>query len=86
MASIPKLYTNYSFSNEFSQFPNPQTVPQENYTAVGGAIIPGATWGEEISFIEFGRPWKTSILRWADIRRGERQNSYILEEEKSKEL
>ncbi|KAL4283804.1 hypothetical protein GQ457_16G008920 [Hibiscus cannabinus] len=54
MASTPKLYTNYSFSNEFSQFPNPQTVPQENYIAVSGAIIPGATWGEEISFPMFG--------------------------------
>ncbi|KAK8691428.1 hypothetical protein V6N13_074939 [Hibiscus sabdariffa] len=50
MASIPKLYSNYAFSNDFSQFANPQTVPQENYTAAGGAIIPGAAWGEEISF------------------------------------
>ncbi|KAE8713580.1 1-aminocyclopropane-1-carboxylate oxidase-like protein 5 [Hibiscus syriacus] len=51
MASIPKLYTNCAFPNSFSQFPNPQTVPQENYTVGGGgAIIPGATWGEEISF------------------------------------
>ncbi|KAL4378799.1 hypothetical protein GQ457_02G033600 [Hibiscus cannabinus] len=54
MASILKLYTNYAFSNDFSQFPNPQTVPQENYTVAGGAIIPGATWGEEISFPMFG--------------------------------
>ncbi|GMI90061.1 hypothetical protein HRI_002675400 [Hibiscus trionum] len=53
MASIPKLYPNYAFSNDFSQFPNPQTVPQENYTAAAGAMIPGATWGEEISFPMF---------------------------------
>ncbi|KAE8653805.1 1-aminocyclopropane-1-carboxylate oxidase-like protein 5 [Hibiscus syriacus] len=51
MGSIPKFYTNYAFSDDFSQFPNPQTVPQENYTAgADGAIIPGSTWGEEISF------------------------------------
>ncbi|KAL4333239.1 hypothetical protein GQ457_07G015880 [Hibiscus cannabinus] len=49
MASIPKLYTHYAFSNDFSQFPNPQTVPQENYTAAAGA-----TWGEEVSFPMFG--------------------------------
>ncbi|XP_039014038.1 zinc finger protein CONSTANS-LIKE 3-like [Hibiscus syriacus] len=50
MGSIPKFYTNYAFSNDFSQFSNPQTVPQENYTPAGGAIIPGSTWAEEISF------------------------------------
>ncbi|MFQ6640868.1 hypothetical protein Gotur_016169 [Gossypium turneri] len=50
--SIPKLYSTYSFPNDFSQFPNPLTVSQENYTACGA--IPGASWDhEDISFPTF---------------------------------
>ncbi|XVE52827.1 hypothetical protein DITRI_Ditri02bG0155400 [Diplodiscus trichospermus] len=57
MASIPQFYSNYSFSNDFSQFPNPLLISQENCTGGvygGGAAIPStATWGEEISFPMF---------------------------------
>ncbi|XP_022751558.1 zinc finger protein CONSTANS-LIKE 3-like [Durio zibethinus] len=51
MASIPHLYYNYSFSNDFSQFPNSLLISQEN--CIGSGAIPGATWGEEISFPMF---------------------------------
>ncbi|XP_022718096.1 uncharacterized protein LOC111276613 [Durio zibethinus] len=48
MASIPQFY---SFSNDFSQFPNPLLISQEN--SIAGGAIPGATWGEENSFPMF---------------------------------
>ncbi|XWS10713.1 hypothetical protein CRYUN_Cryun38cG0021300 [Craigia yunnanensis] len=48
MASIPQFYSNYSFSNDVSQFPNPLLTSQENCIG-GGAIPSAATWGEEIS-------------------------------------
>ncbi|XWS16767.1 hypothetical protein CRYUN_Cryun33cG0007400 [Craigia yunnanensis] len=51
MASIPQFCSNYSFSNDFSQFPNPLLISQENCT--GGGAIPDATWGGEISFPMF---------------------------------
>ena len=51
MTSIPQFCSNYSFSNDFSQFPNPLLISQENGT--GGCAIPDATWGGEISFPMF---------------------------------
>ena len=52
MASIPQFYSNYSFSNDFFQFPNPLLTSQEN--CIGGVAIPSAAkWGEEISFPMF---------------------------------
>lgn len=60
--SIPKLYSTYSFPNDFSQFPNPLTVSQENYTACGA--IPGATWGhEEISFPTFSDNGEVDVFQ-----------------------
>ncbi|XVF18215.1 hypothetical protein REPUB_Repub11eG0002300 [Reevesia pubescens] len=51
MASVPQFYSNYSFSNDFSQFPNPLLISQENSIGGVGAIPGGtATWGEDISF------------------------------------
>ena len=51
MASIPQFRSNYSFSNDFSQFPNPLLISQEN--CIGGGTIPLPTRGEEISFPMF---------------------------------
>ncbi|XVF79504.1 hypothetical protein PTKIN_Ptkin14bG0228300 [Pterospermum kingtungense] len=61
MASIPQFYSNYSCPNDFSQFPNPLLIPQENCNIAGvvgtgaGAIPGAATWGgeDEVSFPMF---------------------------------
>ncbi|KAH1121297.1 hypothetical protein J1N35_004457 [Gossypium stocksii] len=53
MASIPEFYSDseYSFSNDFSQFENPLLIPQQN--CIDAAIPTSVTCGEEISFPMF---------------------------------
>ncbi|KAL4271939.1 hypothetical protein GQ457_13G001090 [Hibiscus cannabinus] len=54
MASVPEFSSEYSFSDDFSQFQNPLLIPQENCIGgIGGAISSSATCGEEISFPMF---------------------------------
>ncbi|XP_021288629.1 zinc finger protein CONSTANS-LIKE 3 [Herrania umbratica] len=53
MASVPQFYSNYSLSNDYSQFQNPLLISQDNYIGSAGAI-PGAAWGDqEIGFPMF---------------------------------
>lgn len=51
MASVPQFYSDYSFSNDFSQFQNPLLIPPQN--CIDAAIPTSVTCGEEISFPMF---------------------------------
>ncbi|KAE8691164.1 hypothetical protein F3Y22_tig00110893pilonHSYRG01358 [Hibiscus syriacus] len=51
MASVPEFSSDYSFSDNFTQFQNPLLIPQEN--CIHGTTPSSATSGEEISFPMF---------------------------------